>query len=226
MRLHRGIAVPAAIVQQTIDDIRNKGLVQGQGRWTMLAADLKPRLAELWRLSGIGDADISAEVDAAEDSDSWICAADQLGAKYYASCHNLSSRDDTPLMITFDADPVDVIVDGRDFLFALFQLGEPARARPLAERLFGPAIRPYVERAWSTNDQSRRIAICKIAVQDEAIIADHASNTSIIGGRHQTRFCSAFLVRGPITADRIVDVCQIDPLVDIPEPDVTLDMIR
>jgi hypothetical protein len=36
-----------------------------------------------------------------------------------------------------DADIADVIVDGLDFLYTVFQMGNPERARPILERLFG-----------------------------------------------------------------------------------------
>jgi hypothetical protein len=64
-----------------------------------------------------------------------------------------------------------VIIDGRDFLYPLFQIGNPEHARPIAVRLFGTAILRYVDRAWNTKrtDAEQRIAICSLAVQDEEL---------------------------------------------------------
>ena len=60
-----------------------------------------------------------------------------------------------------------MIVDGRDFLYTLFQLGDPVRARPIVERAYGRAILRFVDRAWSAQNE-HRIALCDLAVQDEA----------------------------------------------------------
>jgi hypothetical protein len=151
--------------------------------------------------------------------------ADRTGAAYYALEHNRSVENDTPLLITFEADLRDVIVDGRDFLYHLFQFGKPQRARAVAEQLFGRAILRYVDRAWLAEDQKQRLALCDLAIQDDEVIKAHAQNRRVIGGRYRTRFCNAFLVRLPIRAEAILDVRQLEPS-EAPEPEITLDVIR
>ena len=86
----------------------------------------------------------------------------------------------------------------------------------MAERLFGPAVLRYVDRAWQTDDQQQRIGLCKLAVQDDDVIAAHARNRTVIGGRYGTRFCSAFLVRAPVAPSRIVDVSPVAIDFDLP----------
>jgi hypothetical protein len=222
MRLYRGIAVPAETASQTIKEIRDNGLVAGKGRWAMIAADLKPRLNDLWKRSALTASDVEAG-----ETTTWVCAcADQEGALYYALKHNRSNVNDTPLLISFEAELDDIIVDGRDFLFTLFQLGHPPKARPIAERLFGPAVLRYVDRAWQTDGQQQRIALCKLAVQDDAVIAAHATNQTVIGGRWGTRFCSAFLVRAPVDPPKIADVSPVGIDLDLPAVEISLDMIR
>jgi hypothetical protein len=81
-------------------------------------------------------------------------------------------------------------VDGRDFLYTIFQLGDPQLARPIIERIFGIAILRYIDRAWSS-DGRERIALCDLAVQDDAVVLAHAGNKTVIGGRYGTRFRSA-----------------------------------
>ena len=137
-----------------------------------------------------------------------------------------SAEHDSPLLIAFDADAREAVVDGRDFLFTLFQMGDPERARPVAARLFGSAVLRYVDRAWQTNDQQERIALCRLAVQDDAVVTAHATNQAVIAGRYSTRFRSAFLVKTPIPRDRIVSVRQVHGQTHLPDPEVTLDMIR
>jgi hypothetical protein len=64
----------------------------------------------------------------------------RLQRLYYALKHNRSGGNDAPLLISFEAELADLIVDGSDFLFTLFQFGDPLKARPLAQRLFGSAV--------------------------------------------------------------------------------------
>lgn len=185
----------------------------------MVAPDLKPSLAELRQLP------VEADIEAPEIAE-WVCAADEKGAKYYACYHNRSDENDTPILITFDADVGSVIVDGRDFLFTLFQGGDPERARPVAQRLFGDAILHYLDCAWSTDDQLQRVAWCKLAVQDDGVVMSHTANRSVIGGRHNTRFCSAFMVRTPIEPTQVVEARQFDDNFEIPAVEISLDIIR
>jgi len=117
----------------------------------------------------------------------------------HVSCQNVSERTFVSLFHKDDFRSLplsDVIVDGRDFLYTVFQLGSD-RARPAVERLFGSAILRYVDRAWATDkhDQEQRISICHLAVQDDEVVRAHARNATVIGGRYDTEFCSAFMVR-------------------------------
>jgi hypothetical protein len=96
----------------------------------------------------------------------------------------------------------------------------------MAEQLFGSAILRYVDRAWSTEDQERRLALCDLAIQDDEVIKAHAQNTKVIGGRYRTRFCNAFLVRLPISPEAVRDVRQLDPT-QVPAAEISLhDILR
>jgi hypothetical protein len=65
-------------------------------------------------------------------------------------------------------------------------MGDPEKARPVAELRFGPGILKYLDRAWSTQDQSHRIAIRDLAVQDDGVEQAHAKNVTVIGRRFDT----------------------------------------
>jgi hypothetical protein len=54
------------------------------------------------------------------------------------------------------------------------------------------------------------------------VIAAHAANMTVIGGRHYTRFCSAFLVGTPVPPD----VRRFEAEFDLPDAETTLEMIR
>jgi hypothetical protein len=222
MRFYRGISVPQDTADGVIANIRARGLQPRDGRWTMLAADIKPQIEQIWRRPKISTADTRPDAS----NPSWVCAcAEETGALYYACKHNNSGTNDTAILIVFDADPSSAIVDGRDFLYTLFQLGDPRRARPIVERVFGRAVLRYIDRAWSV-EGDERIALCDLAVQDDAVVHAHSANKIIIGGRYGTRFRSAFLVRTPVAGDRIVEVRVVKDSFKIPEIDVSLNDLR
>jgi hypothetical protein len=204
-----------------IDKIRTQGLLPGDGNWRMSAADLKGHLEEIWRKPKITYADTRPMAD--NPGPSWVCAcAEEQGALYYACRHNKSGENDTPILISFDAEASDAVVDGRDFLYTAFQFSDAARARGILERLFGPAVLRYADRAWGGVDGNERIALCDLAVQDDAVVLAHAANKAVIAGRLQTRFQSAFFVRTPVPAARIVEVRVVEDAFELPEPDVVL----
>jgi hypothetical protein len=197
MRLYRGIAVPESSAAVTVDAIREKGLLIEGRFWSGLAVhDLKARLEELWR-----SPDLSMEFTRpkSELPIQRICArARKRDALYYACSHNRKGKDAAPILITFQVEPPDVVIDGRDFLYTVAQLGNPAVSREPLERTFGPAVLRYADRAWGTSDQRARIACVDLAVQDPEVIATHSANELVIGGRYRTRFSSAFMVRAPV----------------------------
>ena len=221
MRLYRGIAVPEWSADATVDAIRRDGLVAGAGFWRMLMYDIKPQLDDLWR-----SPDLSTAVTRPDHKKMLgICAcARKQDALYYACIHNREAENTAPILVMFEAEPADVIVDGRDFLYTIFQLGNPAASRTRVERLFGPSVLRYADRAWATPNQNSRIACADLAIQNEEVITAHAANELVIGGRHRTRFASAFIVKGPVVPERIVAVERVDHRgYLLPEIDVTLD---
>jgi hypothetical protein len=207
LRLCRGIAVQEAAADSVMDAIRRDGLVVEGRLWSGLAAcDLKPRLEDLWRSSTL-----TMEITRPEDLPELprICAcADRGSAMYYACRHNRKGDHTASILIEFDADPDHVIVDGRDFLYTVMQLGNPVASREALERGFGPHVLRYADRAWSTPiaDQLTRIACCDLATQDPLVIRAHASNGLVIGGRYSTRFSSALMVEAPIPPANVVSV--------------------
>jgi hypothetical protein len=222
MRFYRGIAVPAARASSVIADIQTRGLLPGDGRWRMIFNDLKPKIAELWERPALGTDDTKYEAE----KPSWVCACgDETGAIYYATRHNGTEQNNTPLLITFEADLRNVIIDGRDFLYTVFQFGDPERARSIIKNVYGGKILRYLDRAWATTDQSERIALYDLATQDDAVISAHHRNKVMIGGRFKTQFRTAFMVQTPVRAERIIAVTPLDRYQSLPEPEITLQMV-
>lgn len=218
MRFFRGIAVPADKAESTIAGIRQQGLVSGQGTWLMEhehpgdldALYMKPDLSR-------DDTRPGTRAVAA------VCACgDELGASYYACSHNLSSDDDTPILIEFEAAVSASAVDGRDFLYTAFQLGDPERALPVLERSFGTAVLRYAERAWSSEDQSFRVAQCDLAIHDPEVVEAHHANEIVIAGRYGTIFRSAFTVALPVRPASIIRVRSPTTIPTLPIPAVSL----
>jgi hypothetical protein len=225
LRLYRGIAVQEAAADSVIDAIRRDGLIVEGRFWSGLAVrDLKPRLEDLWRSSTL-----TMEITRPEDLPELprICAcADPSSAMYYACRHNRKGDHTASILIEFDADPDHVIVDGRDFLYTVIQLGNPVASREALERGFGTHVLRYADRAWSTPiaDQSTRIACCDLATQDPSVIRAHASNSLVIGGRHSTRFSSALMVEAPVPPANVVSVERVDcRTYMLPDIDIDLD---
>ena len=224
LRLDRGIAVQEADVASAMDAIRQEGLVVEGRFWSGLAVpDLKLRLEHLWQ-----SPDLSLDITRPKDLPALprICAcADRRGALYYACSHNRKGDRTASILIEFEADLDDVVVDGRDFLYTVMQMGNPAASREPLERLYGPAVLRYADRAWSTpaSDQRTRIACCDLATQDPEVIQAHASNCLVIGGRYRTRFSSAFMVTAPVSAAKIVSVQRVDCRA-YAQPDIDIDL--
>jgi hypothetical protein len=188
--LHRGLSFPLRSVDRHVDNIRRAGLLADAGIWGMIFPDLKPKLKQLRSQQALQRSDVHTK----ETTPPWVCAcAQRIDALYYACRHNRSRENDASVVVSFEAPAREVIIDGRDFLYPVFQFGAPGLARPALATVFGPAILPYADRAWSSEDQSSRILYCDLAVQDDDVIAAHAKNRIVLSGKARTVFSSAFM---------------------------------
>lgn len=203
MRFYRGIAVPAADVAETIEHVRSCGLLGDEGRWRMSHSPPTDRegLLALPSLNYGVTRNVFPKIPA-------ICASGDLeGAKHYACKHNLSADCSTAIIIELEAPRDDVAVDGKDFLYTCFQMGDPDRAHPILERAFGTGILRYAERAWA--EPSSSIACCDLAIHDPDVIEAHHRNTLTLGGRNRIPLRNAFTVAAPIEASRIIGVEEV-----------------
>ena len=143
MRLFRGMAVPASKADSVVSAIKVEGLASGQGGREFDFNHPGPLDALFLKDN------LSTEDTRSDDRQFAVCACgDEIGAAYYAWRHNHSSDNNTAVMVEFEADDRSIAVDGRDFLYTVFQLGEPALARPVLDRVFGHSLLRYAEKAW------------------------------------------------------------------------------
>lgn len=176
LRLLRGISVPSHEADATIEEIRRHGLT----------AD-GPRLrTQKWPLrdprSMLLDAEISTDLRHASPRPA-DCAADEVGATFYACRPNRHHVDYVPILIELDAGTDQVCVDGNDTLHRLFlRYAKVADVRRALPACYGNAILPYAERAWSSEDPLLRIALAKLAASDPDVIAVHHGNHLVIEG--------------------------------------------
>ena len=203
LRLFRGLAVPSEHAEAVKADIRTNGLEADRGHWRMI-----------WDPPG---------EDAVSDDEELlaVCACGDFdSAAYYAYRHNRSRANDTPLVIEFEADTV--AVDGRDFLYTVFQLGNGEKARGVVGQAFGRRALTYLDDAWGAAEQSHRISYCREACHDPDVVRAHHANQLVLGGRYATRFRSAFLVKAPVAAALVTKIHWLESGWSLPVPDVDL----
>jgi hypothetical protein len=218
MRFFRGLAVPAANVDQVLSTINNQGLGLGS-QWSFEYRHPGPLDAL------VAKPDLSTQDTRPPDEagDPAVCACgEETGAAYYAWEHNCTRENDTPIIVEFEADEDTVAIDGQDFLATVFQFGQPALARPALARAFGNAVLPYAERAWATDNQDTRIALCDLARHNSDVVKAHHANTVVLGGRHRTVFRSAFIVKLPLAPQSIVRAWSPAARPALPVPQITM----
>ena len=208
LTLYRGIAVPRSKAKMIADNIKEKGIKGDEGFWRFIYKDLRARINELFNKPDLSRNDTIYSKQYNEFP--VVCVADELGAHYYALVHNWNSEDNTPIVITLKVPITDVYVDGRDFLYTCFGSCKSYQTVEILKELYGSSIEKYFLKAISSSDLRYRYAMCDLATQDLDVIVAHYKNKTIIRGRYNTHFRSAFFVRAPIPPDRIKDVQIID----------------
>lgn len=219
MRFFRGISVSSSVATETVEDIKRRGLDANMGTWRMTYS--RPGLIDdLFSKDDLSCDDTRACL---EEECPAVCACGELGgALYYGLQHNRTRDRDTPIIIEFEAEVDSVAVDGKDFLYTAFQIGDPNRAGPILYRAYGREIRKYAEKAWRQTCQDTRIALCDLAVYDSDVARAHHASKLVLRGRHGTTFRNAFIVKLPIASRALVKVWIPSGDLTIPSPQVSL----
>ena len=236
LTLFRGISVSKNEVEKIKGNIITNGIKGNEGFWEFELNDLRKQLNELFEKPDLSTEDTRPSIWIEDHNNGGhrelingfpvICAADKLGAHYYALVHNRHKvKDEVGLIVSFETPIDNVYADGRDFLYTCFQLWDRnatknyAKQLSLLTKIYGDAIRKYFEKASKSKDQSYRIAMCDLATQDIDVVKAHYKNDIVIGGRYGTVFKSAFFVRVPILPEYIlnVEIVEVSPYSFTPE---------
>lgn len=213
LKLYRGIAVEYHSIDETLKSVKQNGITGDEGRWSFSI----PNVSEVRKQMKVLLSSRNPSVNDIFEKTPFrgICACgDDYGARYYAQKHNRSEGKDTAIIIAFTADIDRIYIDCRDFLCTAFQFWDRKTTKIIEKQksylrvLFGNSIEAYFDRCILTTDQSVRISMCNLAAFDEHIVLSHYKNKNLIGGRHGTRFRSAFFVQAPVMASEI-DSCNI-----------------
>jgi len=220
LKLYRGITVSEIEVQEIIEDIRKNGLhLNSNQTWGgFIWKDLKKDLDKLYSKENLTREDTlpastivktrngsRREYTEGENS---LCFADIEGAKYYATKHNVTKDKTVALLIETEIKTENIAIDGRDFLYTVFQhidsknIEKTNRQLLKMKKVFGNKIEVYFEKIIK-HPNSERLAICDLITLDNEIIIEHSKNREIIGGRYNTIFKSAFFGKVPILGENI-----------------------
>lgn len=214
MRFFRGISVPADAVASTIESIFLEGLQAGDGDWSME----HKHPGDLGLLLRNPDLSLEQTRNHTKAVPAVCACGEETGAWFYASRHNKTSDNDTPILIEFEAIAAASAIDGKDFLYSIFQMGDAERAHPMINCCYGTSILQYAEAAWRSENQERRIALCDLAIHDRDVIRAHYANRAVLGGRYRTVFRNAFTVALPVRPENIRRVWCPRKAMAIPNP--------
>ena len=202
MTVFRGLAVPAKEYELFESDIRANGIIEPFPSSRSYSYQDNRRL-----LSLVDDSSLATALTRANRTTHWVCACgDEGGACFYANRSYQNSLESIPVTIEMDISLSEILLDGNDFLYSVFQRVESIA--PIYDEIvqtFGSAIVPYLDLALKV-DSDRRFALCDLAVSDESVISLHYKNSRPIGGKAGTAFCSAFACPTPIKSSSIIDV--------------------
>lgn len=138
-----------------------------------------------------------------------------LGASIYSYDSTTKTNN---VLIEIDANPNQVFIDGRDFLYSAVPrlINNNSLDSNLIDKLtnaFGDKFLMYIENAKQLigKDSNKIFRLVDYICMDNSVIASHLNNNMIlIQGRYTTRFFSAFAVIGGIKSDMIIDIKNSD----------------
>lgn len=202
MKFYRGLSVASTECEVVLRQIREKGIVSNIWNWR--TEHFRPDGGLIKKINLSLDDTRPKEISGVPAA----CACGDLeGALYYAWRHSRPTER-CPVIVEFESPIHNVAIDGKDFLYTIFQFGVPEKAAPVIRDIYGERGLMYAELAWKKCDTRARIAICDLMIHDSEVIQAHHANKNAIKGRYGILFCSAFTVEIPILPDNIIDVYE------------------
>lgn len=221
---HRGVALDPTTADADVEAIRRTGRLAANARW----GGTMPNPAEVRRIAAdLAKSAASARktIDGLPQTPLTYACARFDDAAFYA--RRAKGR---PVVISFEAPVEDVAIDGRDFLYTVFQLwdqsgdGYREDVRTSLAALFGPSILTWFDLAGRKSTQAARIGLCDLATFDLAAVVAHRANTICIQGRHGTRFRSAFAVLEQVDPASVLVVEEVAESVSFDPPTEVVDL--
>ncbi|MEM2146727.1 MAG: hypothetical protein QW279_15295, partial [Candidatus Jordarchaeaceae archaeon] len=216
MLLYRGISVEFSKLFEVISKIKENGITGEEGFWHFQGWCLRNHISRLFQKHGLTIDDTRKGFHEFPV----VAFADEIGAYYYALKHNYREGR-APLIIKakIDVSTKYAYVDGRDFLYPVFQgwdqrnlakqygiNGASKIVEKTLRQIYGAKIVKYFQKVTESEEQKYRIAMCDLATHDLDILSQHVNNRIVIEGRYGVIFRSAFFVAAPIKPDEIVEV--------------------
>lgn len=222
MTLFRGYSIPFGEEDRFFREIKQHG-IRPYSKSRLTPTKPRPLRAntreELFKKENLTTEDTRPE--GAREEEYVFACGDYLGAAYYAKCHN-KIPDSNAFVIQFTVNSINrVSVDGRDFFCTLVQRGRSAERFSALETCYGKSIRRYLDKAWNSDQQDFRIAMCDLAAEDPKIIRAHLASKKVIRGRFRTIFRSAFVIACPVVPADIAAVSEVKQLF-LPDHDFCL----
>ena len=219
--LFRGLAVPQSDVERVCLELKTQGLQKTEGmHWGSTMAS--PSAIRGQASKFLSNHSTIRENISEMPQEHVICGCgDEFGATHYAASYSRSDERRHGIMVTYSMTLSDLAVDGKDFLYTVFQLWDRNQThhretvRDVLEIIYGKAILDYFDTAAEMKDTIERVGICDLACVDLEVVRQHHRNRLLIHGRYHTRFFSAFQMQAPVPSQQIISVA---PAQVLPEP--------
>jgi hypothetical protein len=229
--LYRGIAINPALRDEVIHKIVSEGMQDAKkGAWQNVMPDPRVVRRQQAELEGCPEG-IRDSIDRMPAEPLVYACGDRFGASYYALQHNRTGNDTCAILIEFEAPDTSLCVDGKDFLYTVFQLWDRAgtarrgKVQHILASLYGKRIGRYFDKAAASSDTKTRIGFCDLACHDLDVVNGHHGNRVLIHGRHGTQFCSSFQRQLPVHVAAIRSAASISSMPEAPADVVSLEEV-
>ncbi|HBC3450915.1 TPA: hypothetical protein KDY51_004832 [Vibrio parahaemolyticus] len=229
VKLYRGICVPKLELSTVVDNIYTNGMQGNEGTWKPSVPNVSEIASQVEEMFHIDDLSRDSIFGNAMNNGIYATASKNT-ALYYATKHNRSIENDSPILIEFEVDISSIYIDGRDLLYTVFQSlkcheDNQSKLEKLIS-IFGCSIERYFNSAVHASGLEYKLAMANLACFDQRNVKEHMLNTTTMKGRCGTVFQSAFVVQAPVLSTDIKSCSTMELGSYIPpKVDVTLDKL-